>query len=229
MAENETPPVETPPATPPETPAATPLSAEQVDAWLKENNYTAYASNDPRLARLESPDPVPAPAAMPKTDDFDPFDQNHIARVVQDQTKDLPEKLAAQVTDKVMAALNPLLNSFAEFQIGGSVRPEAKPFVNEILKEFGFTPFQLAQDPKVAKLVNEAATARAINARAIPQSILFPADPPNGGGNAPSLGEDAQQMLGMSERFLGRPLTEEEKKVRIDEFEAAKRKEGLGV
>lgn len=224
-----TPPEATPTPTPaPPEPAPT-LTPEMVDAWLKENNYTAYRSDDPALAKLNAPEPAPAPN-MPNLPDYDPYDPNSVAKIVQEQTKDLDSKVSETVVSRVMAQLTPILSQFAQTQITTGVREEAKPFVAEILKEFSFTPLQLAQDPKVARLVNEAATARAIAAQKIPQSILFPADPPGGTGTGgPTIGDDAQQMLRMSEQFLGRQLTEDEKKVRIEEFELAKKREGLGV
>lgn len=222
-----TPPEPAPTITPPE-PAA--LTDEQVNAYLVEKGYTAYPANDPRWEKFNAQDQVLAPAAMPKADDFDPFDQNHIARVVQEQTKDLDAKLSEAVAGKVMAQLTPILSQFAQTQVLSGARPEAKPFVEQVMKEFNVTPFQLAQDPKTAQLVNDAAELRALKAGKIAPGILFPSDPPGGTGTGgPTIGDDAQQMLRMSESFLGRALTEDEKKVRIDEFELAKKREGLGV
>jgi len=224
--DNQTPPVETPPATPPAAPAITP---EQVSEWLAANNYTAAPADDP-VWKFQGADPslLEEKEKMPNPPDYDPYDPNSVKRIVDDTVKDMPKKLADQVSAQVMTAIKPMLDTLANNQLQSSIRPEAKPFVDEILKEHGVTPFQASQDPKVMRLVNEAAEARALKAGKLAPAILFPSEPPTGTPAAAQIGEDVQQMLAMSENFLGRPLREEERAVRIKEFEAAKRREGYG-
>lgn len=192
------------PPTPPEPPALTP---EQVSAWLEANSYTAYPANDPRWAKFDAQDQAPPPSG---SDDFDFTDPKSIQKIVDERTKELPGKVAADVAKQVMDALGPVLSSVAQSQITQGAREEAKPFVSDVMKELKVTPLQLAQNPTIAKLVNEAAESRAIKAGKIPSSILFPSEPPHGGNGTPAVSEDAQQLRAQVEWFSGRKMTDEE-------------------
>lgn len=194
--------------TPAPTPAyaePTPLTPDQVEAWLAANNYVAIHQNDPAYARaFSTPDPDPTPV------DYDPFDKETVARLVEEKTKGLSPSIAESVTKQVMAGLTPILNTFAQSQLTQGVREEAKPYVQEIMKEFNVTPFQVAQDQRTAKLINEAAEARAIKAGKIGPSILFPNEPPFGSMPTPAASEDAQALRQQVEFYQGRALTDEE-------------------
>lgn len=203
--DSQAPPIETPP------PSGLP-SREAVAAWLEKEGYTAYPADDPRWVHFNTP-PQQAQVVEPPPSsalEYDFTDPEAVSKIVEEKTKGLTPAIAAEVTKSIMAQLSPLLSGIAQTQVTQGLRPEAAPYQAEILKELGFTPLQVAQDPKVARLVNEAAESRAIKAGKIGPSILFPNEPPYGNVPAPQSSQDAVELRARVEDYQGRKLTDEE-------------------
>lgn len=202
------------------------LTEAQVSEWLDKQGYTAYKGNDPRWEKFHAPEASKPAVKADESEDFNPFDRGALDKLVEARTKGLTPDIAAQVSETVLKTLQPLLNTFASSQLNQGVREEAKPYVEEIMKDFGVTPFALSQDPKTAQLVNEAAELRAIKGGKIGPSILFPSESPGAGGQGSSVADDTAAMIAQSESFIGRKLSDDERKEYIADHEREKRAMG---
>lgn len=160
----------------------------------------------------------PAPKPDVETRAVEPTD--HFADITDDLGYVDPKKLAA--AQKAQAAetqtailrgvqnmMTPLMQGFAAQQATSGMPEEVRPYAQAIADELGVSLYQAAQDPKVMKIVRNAAYGEAWHAGKLKVPAVEEAEPV--GGASRTTFTDAQRMaLADYVRIKGGPVTSKE-------------------